>query len=235
VSEPEAASPDPRPARIGVQIAPQHAEYTQLRDACLQLEDLGVDVVFNWDHFFPLAGDRDGAHFECWSLLAAWAEATERVELGPLVSCNSYRNPQLLADMARTVDHISAGRLILGIGSGWAERDYLEYGYDFGTAGERLDRLAQDLPLIEQRWNALNPAPVRRIPVLIGGGGERKTLRIAARHADIWHSFGTPDEIAGKHRVLDARCAEIDRDPREIERGAGVAFTPGRFTEQVDD
>lgn len=232
---PENPAVDPRPVRIGVQIAPQHAPYDEIRRACATLEELGVDIAFNWDHFFPLSGDPDGLHYECWTMLAAWAEATERIEIGPLVACNSYRNPQLVADMARTVDHISNGRFILGIGSGWAERDYIEYDYEFGTAGGRLDALARDLPLIQQRWSLLTPAPTRDIPVLIGGGGEQKTLRIVARHATIWHGFGDPETIAHKHRVLDQRCAEIGRDPLEIERSAGVAFTPGRQPEQVDD
>jgi probable F420-dependent oxidoreductase len=178
--------------------------------------------VFNWDHFYPLYGDPLGKHFECWTMLGAWAEQTSRVQIGALVTCNSYRNPDLLADMARTVDHLSDGRLILGIGSGWFEKDYDEYGYEFGTAGARLDDLAESLPRIEARWAKLNPPPIRKIPVLIGGGGEKKTLRMVARHADIWHSFSDLDTLRRKSEILAAHCADAGRDPAEIERSVGT-------------
>ena len=195
------------PVRFGVQLKPQHAPYAAIREAVGRLEDMGVDILFNWDHFFPLSGDPDGLHFESWTMLAAWAEQTERVEFGALVNCNSYRNPDLQADMARTIDHISArggqGRFIFATGSGWFERDYDEYGYDFGTAGSRLNDLAGGLDRVQARWAQLNPAPTREIPVLIGGKGEQKTLRIVAEHADIWHSFVGPDEIAHKVSVID--------------------------------
>jgi probable F420-dependent oxidoreductase len=201
-----------------------------IRTAVREAEDLGVDIVFNWDHFFPLYGDRDGKHFECWTMLGAWAEQTSRVEIGALVTCNSYRNPDLLADMARTVDHLSDGRLVFGIGSGWFSRDYAEYGYEFGTAGSRLDKLRDDLPRIEARWAQLNPPPLgrqvpsgqRKIPVLIGGGGERKTLRLVAKHADIWHSFSDVATLRRKSEVLADHCATIGRDPGEIVRSVGI-------------
>lgn len=208
--------------RIGVQVANQHADYASIRDTVRRLEDLGVDVIVNWDHFFPLTGDPDGRHFEAWTMLGAIAEQTSRVEFGPLVTCTAFRNADLQADMARTLDHISGGRFLFGIGSGWFDRDFAEYGYEFGTVGSRLDRLAADLPRIRDRWAALNPAPVRRIPILVGGGGERKTLRIVAEHADIWHTFAAPAELERKLEVLHRWCDEVGRDPDEIELATGT-------------
>lgn len=215
-----------RPIRIGLQLQPQHADYASIRRTAAEAEALGADIVFNWDHFYPLYGEPEGRHFECWTMLGAWAESLSRAEIGALVTCNSYRNPELLADMARTVDHISGGRLILGIGSGWFEKDYVEYGYEFGTAGGRLDALGESLPRIEKRLAALNPPPTRKIPVLIGGGGERKTLRLVAKHADIWHSFGDPVTHERKLAILERHCAEVGRDPAEIERSVGVGGGP---------
>ena len=211
-----------RPIRIALQLQPQHMDYKTIRRTAAEAEEMGLDVLFNWDHFYPLYGEPEGKHYECWTMLGAWAESTSRVEIGALVSCNSYRNPELLADMARTVDNISDGRLILGIGSGWFEKDYQEYGYEFGTAGGRLDDLAEALPRIESRLGKLNPQPVRDIPVMIGGGGEKKTLRLVAKHAHIWHSFGDVETLRRKVGILGQHCADVGRNPDEIEISIGV-------------
>ena len=212
---------------IGVQVIPQHGDYEPMKRAWLEADELGVDRIYNWDHFYPLSGDPDGKHFESLTIQAAMAALTKRAEISSLVICNSYRNPDLLADMARTIDHISGGRFVLGIGSGWFQRDYAEYGYEFGTAGSRLRNLAAALPAIKARWEKLNPPPLHRIPILIGGGGEKVTLRIVAEHADEWHTFGDQETLRRKTAVLEDWCAEVGRDPAEIKRSTTMRRVTG--------
>ncbi|MCY3864737.1 MAG: LLM class F420-dependent oxidoreductase [Chloroflexi bacterium] len=205
--------------KVGVQLHPQRVSYAPYAEAVKATEALGVDTIWNWDHFFPLYGDGDGEHFEGWTLLTAIAMLTSRAEIGTLVTCNSYRNPALLTQMANTVDHISGGRLILGIGAGWFEKDYVEFGYEFGTAASRLRDLGEALPIIKERMSKELPPPVRnRIPIMIGGGGEKVTLKLTAMHADLWNGFGPPETWARKNRVLDNWCAELGRDPSTIAR-----------------
>jgi probable F420-dependent oxidoreductase len=218
--------------RVGAQLRPQHTAMAALREAWQQLDALEVDGVrvaslWTWDHFFPLYGEPDGPHFEGWTTLAAMAATTRSATVGLLVTGMGYRNPDLLADMARTVDHLSEGRAVLGIGAGWFERDYAEYGYEFGTIADRVALFRAALPRVRARLERLVPPPVQQpLPVMVGTGGERVMLRLVAEHAQMWNSLGRPDGFRHKNAVLDGWCARVGRDPAEIERT--VMFDPAR-------
>ncbi|MCX5339143.1 LLM class F420-dependent oxidoreductase [Streptomyces atratus] len=222
-----------RPVRVAAHLWPGGApDYPTWRAAVLRAEDMGADVVFGYDHFHKPAVRRgatgieidpvqpDVNNFESWTSLASWAEITTRVEIGLLVTGIGYRNPELLADMARTVDHISGGRLILGVGAGWYEKDYTVYGYDYGTLGARMDLFTEGVRRIEHRLEHLTPPPLRKIPLLIGGGGERRTLPVVARHAHIWHCGLEPETFRRKNDLVKQHAAAAGRDDGEIERAS---------------
>jgi len=206
-----------------------------MRDCWNAADEMGADSIWIWDHFYPLHGDMDAAHFEGWTLLSAMAADTSNAALGTLVTGNNYRNPELLADMARTLDHLSDGRMYLAVGAGWFERDYDEYGYEFGTAGSRLRQLEADLPRMKSRLAKLNPTPVGSMPILIGGSGEKVTLRLVAEYADSWNTFGPPENFARLNGVLNDWCAKVDRDPSEIERTVAVGATDVHDVERYLD
>ncbi|WP_445168707.1 LLM class F420-dependent oxidoreductase [Mycolicibacterium sp. Dal123E01] len=221
-----------RPIRIGAQLWPGGTpDYKTWRDAVVHAEDIGTDIIFGYDHFhapsfteivnaMPVLHDEqpDITNFEGWTALASWAEITSRAEIGLLVSGMGYRNPDLLADMARTVDHISGGRLILGLGAGWYEKDYTTYGFEYGTWTSRFDNFDAGLARIEDRLKELNPAPLREIPILIGGSGAKRTIPAIARHGDIWHSFLPIDDFRTVSALLDKEAAEAGRSGADIER-----------------
>jgi probable F420-dependent oxidoreductase len=235
---------------IGAMIIPQNGEMRGIERAWAEADALGVDRIYTSDHFFtPSVADMEAAHrkagdittdtadgairinvpesrdspiFEAMSIQAAMAVTTSRAEIGCLVLSSVYRNPNLLADMARTIDHLSGGRYILGVGAGWYRRDFDEYGYVFGTVGSRLRNLEHDIETIRARWKKLNPPPTRNIPIIFGGGGEKVSLRIAALHADEWHYVGPPERLRHKAAVLDEWCERVGRNPREIVRSTSV-------------
>jgi probable F420-dependent oxidoreductase len=207
--------------RIGVQVQPQHSDFPTMQRTFREVEELGVDTIYTWDHFYPLYGDPEGLHFDGLVSLTALAAATSRVKIGGLVFCNSYRNPQLLAAAHVAIDNMSGGRTLLGIGAGWFEKDYDEYGYEFGTAPDRLRALKRDLPLMEHRIAKHNPQPVGDLPILIGGAGEKVTLRLVAEHAKLWHTFADVETYKRKTEILAEHCAKVGRDPGEIEHVIG--------------
>ena len=216
--------PEKRQFKVGVTIHPQQCTISELRDAWRHADSLGVDSIWFWDHFYPLYGNPNGNQFECWSLLAAVAMDTRAPQIGPMVSAIGYRNPDLIAYMAGTIDQLSGGRFVLGLGAGWFERDYREYGYEFGTVAGRLRLLKAALPRIKKRIARLKPGPAGPLPILIGGGGEKVTLRLVAEHAQMWNTIGTADQFSRKSKILDGYCRDLGRDPAEIERSANVSI-----------
>ena len=225
----EPMNEQPDRLRIGVWLAPQHTSVAALRAAWRAADALAVDSLWLWDHFFPLTGDPDGSHFEAWTLLAAMAADTSTARIGPLVTHYAYRNPDLLADMARTVDHLSGGRLVLGLGAGWVERDLVEYGYPTPDAAGRVAGLVATVDRVQARLARLNPPPLGSVPLLIGGDGKRRMLRLVAERASIWNTMAW--RFVEGNRTLDEWCARIGRDPREIERSAFV--TRGQTEEEL--
>jgi probable F420-dependent oxidoreductase, MSMEG_2906 family len=227
--------PSQKRFKVGVTIHPQQCTIRQLRDAWLRADELGVDSIWFWDHFYPLYGAPDGNQFECWSLLAAAAIETKAPQIGPMVTAIGYRNPDLIAYMAGTIDQLSGGRFVLGLGAGWFERDYEEFGFEFGETRDRLRTLKEALPRIKTRISKLKPGPAGPMPILIGGGGEKVTLRLVAEHAQMWNALGSPEEYAHKSKVLDEWCRKIGRDPKEIERTANVnVSSPREIKEWLD-
>ena len=218
--------------KVGVHIRPQHTSVEAMRTAWKAADDLGVDSITVWDHFYPLTGDSGGTHFECWSLLAALACDTRQAQVGSLVSAIGYRNPDLLADIARTVDHLSGGRLILGIGAGNSERDHLAYGMPWGPPGERLRSLRAGVERIKARMSQLNPPPQGKLPIMIAGGGEQVTLRLVAEYADMSNTPGPPDTLRHKNQVIDEWCSKIGRNPAEVERTTNI---PTSAVERIDE
>jgi probable F420-dependent oxidoreductase len=221
--------------QIGVVIQPRCADYRKIRDAWVAAEALGADSVFVWDHFFPPFDDPAAGvpNFECWTLLAAMAEATHRVRIGPLVSCVPFRNPNLIADLARTVDHICGGRLVLGLGPGWFKYEFAEYGFEFKNAGQRLADFEAALDVIRARLGRLSPQPLqRRLPLMIGSKGTRVGLRLVAEYADIWHAPVEFAQLEPLSRVLDEWCRKQGRDSGTIQRWTGL---PNERIDHADD
>jgi probable F420-dependent oxidoreductase len=218
--------------RVGVQIQPGGTpDYRTWRAAVIRAEDMGADMIFGYDHFhWPIfeqvastgpvlaPNQPEVNHFEGWAALASWGEITSRAQVGLLVTGIGYLNPDLLADMARTVDHISNGRLVLGLGAGWYEKDYTTYGYDFGTLKSRMELFDTGIERIKHRLAHLKPLPLHPIPILIGGSGEKKTIPRVARHADIWHTFLPVEQFRIKSQLLDDLARENGRDGAAITR-----------------
>ncbi len=230
--------------KLGILLWSQAAAWPEMLDAAKRVDRLGYDSLWTWDHVYAIFGDPYQPIFEGYASLAAWAMATERTRLGLLVGANTFRNPGLVAKAIATIDHISNGRAIAGLGGAWFDLEHQAHGIDFGSGfGQRLDWLDESVAAVRRLLDGgtvtsepgghyafaqavHHPVPVQRhLPIMIGGGGEKKTLRTVARYADIWNVMGTVEEMARKVEVLRGHCEAVGRDPAEIEFTLGIKAT----------
>jgi alkanesulfonate monooxygenase SsuD/methylene tetrahydromethanopterin reductase-like flavin-dependent oxidoreductase (luciferase family) len=230
--------------KLGILLWSQAASWPEMLDAAKRADRLGYDHIWTWDHLYAIFGDPYQDIFEGWALLAAWARETERARLGLLVGANTFRNPGIVAKTAVTLDHISDGRAILGIGGAWMEPEHREHGIDFGTGfGQRLDWLDESVSAMRRLLDGgsvtspeggryvfsdlrHHPGPIQeRLPIMIGGSGEKKTLRTVARYADMWNAMGPLEVMRHKVEVLRRHCDEVGRDPSAIEYTLGIKAT----------
>lgn len=221
--------------RLGIALWPQATDWPAFLAAGRRVDALGYDHLWTWDHLMSAVGDPERPVFEGYTTLAAWAAVTSRTRLGLLVGANTFRNPAVVAKTIATIDHISGGRAIMGLGGGWHVREHAAFGIEYGRGfGDRLDWLEEALAIIRpllhgeevthsgDRYRTehlrLSPPPVQaHLPIMVGGVGERKTLRSVARHADMWNAQVPLRDAAHKIEVLRAHCADVGRDPAAIE------------------
>ncbi len=226
--------------RLGVLLWSQATSWADFERAAVRVDELGYESLWTWDHLYAIFGDPYQPIFEGYTTLAAWAKVTSRVRLGLLVGANTFRNPGLVAKTITTIDHASEGRAVLGIGGAWMEAEHTAHGIEFGTGfGQRLDWLDESAAALRTLFDGgtvtsapgahyafdelvLLPPPIQeRLPIMIGGSGEKKTLRTVARHADMWNAMGEPDFLRHKLDVLHRHCEDVGRDPDEIELTVG--------------
>jgi len=239
--------------KLGILLWTQAATWEEQLEAAKRVDRLGYAHLWTWDHLYAIFGDPYQPIFEGWSMLSAWAMATEQTRLGLLVGANTFRNPGVVAKTAATLDHISGGRAILGIGGAWMELEHQAHGLEFGSGfGQRLDWLDESVAAMRgvldgksvtsapdgrYQFDDLRhlPLPVqRRLPIMIGGSGEKKTLRTVARYADMWNAMGPVDVMAHKVDVLRRHCDEVGRDIGEIEFTLGCKVTIRDSKEEAD-
>ena len=235
--------------RFAVALSNQHIAWDEYLSVLRAADEMAFETFWSFDHLMPIGGDMDGSCHECYTTLAAFAQATRRIRIGALVSGASYRNAGLQIKMATQVDVISGGRFDFGIGAGWAEREFRAYDLPFPSPKERVGKLRETVELAKLLWSGdptkkvtyegkyvravdlfLNPQPVQRPrpPILIGGGGEQLTLRVVARHADMWHAFGDMETLKRKIDLIDGYARGYGRDPAEIVKSTNAAIWVGQ-------